>query len=174
MREVCAALYASLNALSLSAGVDVCAHVCPYDGGRWGAWGWVARAGIKHARSTSQRLGGPSPALTATHVKPRLHGKKKWVSGTQRTRAHIEYTRVRQYQLKESQSASRASALLPVCDPRSARRHAHLPAEQTRPLDRNNGIKIGAKKIKKSRGWGVLRDGNPSPSLTDPLPHLPL
>lgn len=94
MREVCAALYASLNALSLSAGVDVCAHVCPYDGGRWGAWGWVARAGIKHARSTSQRLGGPSPALTATHVKPRLHGKKKmgqW--NTTHSRTHRIHTR---------------------------------------------------------------------------------
>lgn len=88
MREVCAALYASLNALSLSVGVDVraCARIyaCMMEGG--GGEG-VARAGIKHARSTSQRLEGPSPALTATHVNP-VYTKKKNRSVEHNTLAH--------------------------------------------------------------------------------------
>lgn len=67
---VCAAVHTKsvrctvcLTALSLSVCVDVCAHVCLYDGGG-------GRAGIKQTRSTSQRLGGPSPALMATYVNP--------------------------------------------------------------------------------------------------------
>lgn len=60
-RSVCCIV--CLNAFSVSVSVDVCVrtHVCLLDGGG-------GRAGIKHTRSTSQRLGGPSPALMATHV----------------------------------------------------------------------------------------------------------
>lgn len=58
----------------------VCAHVCLNDGGG-------GRAGIKHTRSTSQRLGGPSPALMATHVNPTTQKIGQW--NTTHTHRHI-------------------------------------------------------------------------------------
>lgn len=58
--SVCCIVCLSAFSVSVSVDVCVCTHVCPLDGG--------GRAGIKHTRSTSERLGGPSPALMATHV----------------------------------------------------------------------------------------------------------
>lgn len=120
-----------LNAISVSVSVDVCAcaHVCLYDGGG-------GRAGIMHTRSTSQRLGGPSPTLMATHVNPTTQKIGQWNT----THSHTEtrtrrYTHMHQYQLKESQSASRASALSPVCDPRST-----LPRTSSCRTDTSSGL----------------------------------
>lgn len=120
-----------LNAISVSVSVDVCAcaHVCLYDGGG-------GRAGIKHTRSTSQRLGGPSPALVATHVNPTTQKIGQWNTTLSHTETHTRrYTHMHQYQLKESQSASRASALSPVCDPRST-----LPRTPSCRTDTSSGL----------------------------------
>lgn len=38
----------------------------------------VEELGFKHTRSTSQRLGGPSPALMATHVNPTIQKMGQW------------------------------------------------------------------------------------------------
>lgn len=115
-----------LNALSVVCLPGcVCAHVCLYDGGG-------GRAGIKHTRSTSERLGGPSPALMATHVNPTTQKIGQWNT----THSHTDiHTHIHQYQLKESQSASRASALSPVCDPRST-----LPRTSSRGTDTSSGL----------------------------------
>lgn len=59
-RSVCCTV--CLTALSVSVSARMCVRACMPVRRRGG------RAGIKHTRSTSQRLGGPSPALMATHV----------------------------------------------------------------------------------------------------------
>lgn len=76
----CALCCMSECTFSVSLRGCVCAHVCLYDGGG-------GRAGIKHTRSTSQRLGGPSPALMATHVNPTTQKIGQW--NTTRTHRHI-------------------------------------------------------------------------------------
>lgn len=76
--------------------------------------------------------GGLSPALVATHVNPATPKIGQW--NTTYRRAHIG-THVHRYQVKESQPASRAIALSPVCDPRST-----LPRTCSCRTDTSSGL----------------------------------
>lgn len=100
----------------------------------------------------------PRPALMATHVN----------STTPKNRS-VEHNTLTQIDTHAPVSTQRIA----VCQSRQClvapsathvqHCHAHLPAEQTRPLDWNNRIKIEAE-----------RTSEPTPSLFDRLPHLPL
>lgn len=133
----------------------VCAHVCLCDGGG-------GRAGIKHTRSTSQRLGGPSPALMATHVNPTTQKIGQWNTTHSRTQM---YTHMHQVSTQRITVCQSRQCLVARLRPYVQHCHAHLPAEQTRPLDWNNRIKNGAERNSDSEAPHPLCDPLPPPSL---------
>lgn len=114
VRQVCAVAYCMSDCtfcICLHGRVCVRAHGRLYDGEGEEE---VEELGLKPTRSTSQRLGGPSPALMATHVNPTTP-KNRSVEHNTRTDIYTQRerdARMHRYQLKESQSASRASCLV--------------------------------------------------------------
>lgn len=134
MSEVCAGLSECTLAVCLRG--CVYAHVCLHDGGGGRAW-------IKHTRSTSERLGGPSPAPMATHVNPTNQKIGQWNTTHSHTQTDI-------HTCTSINSKNHSLPVAPVpCRPSATHvqhRHAHLPSEQTRPLDWNNRIKNGAER----------------------------
>lgn len=154
MSEVCAGLSECTLAVCLRG--CVYAHVCLHDGGGGRAW-------IKHTRSTSERLGGPSPAPMATHVNPTNQKIGQWNTTHSHTQTDI-------HTCTSINSKNHSLPVAPVpCRPSATHvqhRHAHLPSEQTRPLDWNNRIKNGAERKSDT-------SPPPLPSLYDPLPPFP-
>lgn len=127
--KVCAVLYVWVHSLLVC--MDVCAHVCLYDGGG-------GRAGIKQTRSTSQRLGGPSPALMATYVNPTTPKNRSVEHNTHRdaqtTHAPVSTQRITVCQARHCLVARLRPTLITAMHIFPRNRH-------TRPLDWNNRIK---------------------------------
>lgn len=123
MRKVCAVLYVWKRFQCLSVEMCVCARVRMYDGGG-------GRAGIKHARSTSQRLGGP-PSCSHGHTCKLDYPKNRSVE-------HNTLAQIDTHAPVSTQNRSLPVAPVscrPVCDPRST-----LPRTSSCRTDTSSGL----------------------------------
>lgn len=146
VRQVCAAAYCMSDCtFSICLHGRVCAHMdaCMMERGEEE----VEELGLKPTRSTSQRLGGPSPALMATHVNPTTP-KNRSVEHNTRTDIYTHSERRTHAPVSTQRITVCQSRQLP-CRPSATHVqhcHTHLPAAQTRPLDWNNRIKNGTER----------------------------